>query len=213
MLSINRLSARQLTVRKGRTILTGMAIALGVASIFGMLLLGKSNSIAFERMWRAGFGYADIRVMIDSSADTKKVVKNINALPGVKGAVTEQEAPSIIDLGGKKVDISLHGVDSKNIVSSKLYPLSEGRLPASETEIALPVSFARHDGYHVGQTFSLPVGEGNKKLTITGLVKSMQPAGGKLLDIYVSPVVLEKGNPCKHERKPYPANLASLLLV
>lgn len=61
MLSLNRLATRQLTVRWGRTLLMGCSIALGTASIFGLLILGNSGSVAMERQSRADFGLADVR--------------------------------------------------------------------------------------------------------------------------------------------------------
>ncbi|MBE0447125.1 MAG: ABC transporter permease [Actinobacteria bacterium] len=170
MLSINRLSARQLFVRKGRTLLTGLAIMLGVASLFSLLIVGTSGSILIERQMRSHFGLADLRVYTEATANQKQVARKVAGLSGVEGTAVGKLWVFIGDLNGKRYEFHMHAVDTQSSIAPKLYPISSGHLPRGNKEIALSAEFARDRGYRIGQTFTMPLKTGNRKLQITGFV-------------------------------------------
>ena len=168
-----------------------MAIALGVASIFGMLVLATSSSLAMERMMRSGFGFADIQVNADQPEDSGKIAERISKLPGVKGVAIEKMA-FVNDSKGRKTQFNIKAIDSENPMASRLYPLGEGRLPKSNKEIALPIELARDKRYRyrIGQTFPLPLAGGIKKLTIVGFIKSTSANVSSEVGVYVSAAFL-----------------------
>ncbi len=192
MLSINRLSARQLLIRKGRTILTGLAIMLGVASIFSLLMIGTSGVVINERQARANFGFADLQVVTEPSASQGQVEKDITALGGVEGVAVEKRWMQVGSLNGEKIEFHIKGIEPRGGIASKLYPLSDGRLPQGDQEMALSLAFARDKGYHIGQDFTLPLKSGARKLKIVGLIKDGPSVTSVTTGIYIDMLLLNK---------------------
>jgi len=174
-----------LMVRKGRTILTGLAVAIGVASIFSLLIVGESGSITMERQARSHFGFADVRVYPDPMVDKERITKELADLPGVKGVAFEKLWFQEGDLDGQKVEFHIKGIESENAISHELYPLLNGRLPKTNGEVALSAAFARNRGYQVGQTFTLPLKSTKKGLKITGLINDGPSITSVTANIYV----------------------------
>lgn len=172
-------------VRKGRTILTGLAIAIGVASVFSMMVLGTSGLSLIERQIKSSFGFCDIRVTTEPEVDQESIAKKIAGLPGVKGAAVEKVWPLRGDLKGKQLEFAVKAIDDESNIAPTLYPLSSGRLPNNAREIALSREFASEMGYKAGQTFPLPLEGGTKDLTIVGLVNDGPRAGSTNAIVYV----------------------------
>src|SRR5919201_202104 len=101
---MTRVALRGLVGRKLRTVLTGLAIVLGVALVSGSLVLTDTISKAFDHIFNASYANTDAvvsgRKIVDYSSGGNatvppSLVRRIRALPGVDAA-----AGQIIDLNG-----------------------------------------------------------------------------------------------------------------
>lgn len=186
MISLNRLATRQLLVRKGRTLLTGAAIALGVASMLSVMILGTSGSAMIERQSRAEFGFADIRAGLDENSDRSRTIEEVSKVQGVRGVALEKWWLLEGDRNGEKTEFLTKAIDPESSVAAELYRLSAGWLPKGKEDLALSASAARELGYKIGQTFPLPLSGETKNLRITGLVDDGPSISSRNIKVYVN---------------------------
>ena len=163
-----RLAFRDISRRRLRTALTGLAVVLGVAMIAAGYIVGDTLLGAQHQLSDAAYSKTDAvvgaKTLFNSDDDnsTKPVLPaatlaRVRAVPGVAtatGSITD--TAQIIDRHGKAVSGSGPtfgiGVDTSNAASEQLSGLQirEGRFPAGPGEVALDPGTVSKQHWKVG---------------------------------------------------------------
>jgi putative ABC transport system permease protein len=159
-----RLVVRGLLARKLRTILTSIAIVLGVAMVAGTFILTDQISSAFDDIFQAGNEKIDAVVqrqtLFDSSGAEvpplpESIVEQVRRTDGVAVADGEVQGQGQLLVDGEKVE-STGGAPT--LVISTIDPALnpsvavEGRLPENPGEVALIKDTADRKDIRVGQS-------------------------------------------------------------
>ncbi|HEX4034544.1 MAG TPA: FtsX-like permease family protein [Solirubrobacteraceae bacterium] len=160
---MNRVVVRGFFSRRLRAVLTGIAIALGVALISGTYILTDTIDSSFASLFSTsernrsvvvvphqGFGAtASVQTSLISDATLAKVRR----VPGVALAAGEVFTPVSLFANGKRLNKS-----AANFVSSVVPPRFEnfsavaGRLPSGAGEVGIDQATAQRYSLHVGQS-------------------------------------------------------------
>ncbi len=185
------LSYRNLRSRPARTILTALAIALGVGMILAARFVAAAveQSTAQDRASRlAG---ADLEVTSSTQAYLNAgLAAEISARPEVEVAGPTYRRPEgrfdstreMIPLSGSYpftgTGLLLLGVDPPHLLSP--YELAEGSLffRTDAAEVLLPRTWARQQGFRVGDPISLTTAGQTRSYTVVGL---LEPSPRELL--------------------------------
>src|SRR5687768_6590326 len=83
--SLSSLGSKSLAHRRGRTVLTGLGVALGVALFFGVLVANRSVNRSFERLtvYQSVPTYSASVQRVDNSELSQEMVDRVRALPHV----------------------------------------------------------------------------------------------------------------------------------
>ncbi|MFI9236742.1 ABC transporter permease [Streptomyces sp. NPDC053079] len=192
-----RTALRNLLAHKTRLMMTALAVLLGTAFVSGTLIFSDSVGSAYrDRMAKslddvavqvtAGGPRAD-RADGQAALDTR-VVDTVRALPGVASVRPSVTGTPVIADRHNNATGNVWGNSGTNYVPGKdgkdsRYPLTEGRGPAAEGEIALDAKTAGTIGTKVGGTVRLAVDGPVVTKKLVGIVKSDDPrvsAGGSL---------------------------------
>ncbi|MEU9134305.1 FtsX-like permease family protein [Kitasatospora sp. NPDC048540] len=198
-----RTALRNVLAHKGRLLMTALAIMLGTAFVAGTMVFTDTLGAALKS--QNAKSYTDIAVTVSDSGAvsqgygrggrgpagpelTEDVRRKLAALPGAAEArgvvsgfagIADRKGSLIGDgfsTAGTNYVSGADGTDAR-------YPLSEGRGPKGEGEVALDTRTASKGGYHVGDTVRVAVNGPVMNLKLTGLLTTNDPrvqAGGSL---------------------------------
>lgn len=138
---------RSLKRRRLRTFFTALAIALGVANVFGVFVTNDSMQSAVEKRARSATGGADAIASVDGRGWLNDDIDQLERLPNVRKFM---KWGTYKPLEGKgRTLVYLQAVDL--IASNELIDVRKGRLPRrGEPEVALTESAARLLGADIG---------------------------------------------------------------
>ncbi|UYB38193.1 FtsX-like permease family protein [Streptomyces sp. Je 1-4] len=205
-----RTALRNVLAHKARLIMTALAVLLGVAFVSGTLVFADTTANAFRSASarslegvavsvRAGAATATDPAASDmaggedgkpATALDSALVRKIGQLPGVAsvrptvhGEVTlagKDGRPVNADTNGLNLATNYHpGKDGKD----SRFPLTEGRGPATEGELALDATTAEKAGYRTGDTVRFATDGPALTRKLVGIVTTNGPqatAGGSL---------------------------------
>lgn len=179
---------RRLSLHSARSLLTGSAIALGVAAIFALIMIASAGTQTVSRSIRDDFGPTDISVMLGINGDPTILSERISALPGVFALLeqADQKLDKLPIKKGRSVGMVLRGIDTRSQILGRVYPLGDGRWPKSAGEVTLSSELARISGKKIGDRYRLNTGRRNKNLKVVGLVNDGRKIGGNILFVYAS---------------------------
>ena len=188
------LARRNLASRPARTLLTGLAIALGVGMIFAMRMVGAEISRSAQTTRENRLTGADLEISatnsahfsaewVDRLADEPDILSAAPVFRAAEGAVVATDvgasgASALVDntiLQG--TDLALLGVDPANTLSA--YELTAGRFlnEPQAREVLLPQRWATAAGLQVGHTVTLVTGNNQASYAIVGLLAERAAAG------------------------------------
>jgi putative ABC transport system permease protein len=158
-----RLALKGIMARKGRLLLTSLAVILGTSFLAGTYIFSDTLTKSFDDLFADVFedtdAYVRSSVVIEGdfgAEERQRIPDTLTAIvadvPGVKTAV-----PSV--LGFARVI----GKDGKRI--------SEGRLPANGDEVALDTSTADKGDYTVGDKVKVVAQAGSREFTLVGVAR------------------------------------------
>ncbi|PKO12570.1 MAG: hypothetical protein CVU39_23625 [Chloroflexi bacterium HGW-Chloroflexi-10] len=188
------LALRYLGGRKLRTFLTTLAIVFGVMVIFGMNIVLPTMIAALQSNIMAASGQVDLTItritgdLFDQAVAAE--IQSVNGVQAVSGTLNRS-----LNLPGDYFDqdagqtdrvtaLSLVGIDPQNATIVRSYPLLEGRfLQAGDNNaVVIAESLADKIGVGVGDTFNIPTVQGEKTLTVVGMLfPRMTPGNEELL--------------------------------
>ncbi len=186
-LSLATLAWRTLRTRPGRTLLTLLGIALGVAAVLATDITNRNASSTLDALFKRTLGSAELQVVPSGNTSSvgEAALEIIRNTPGVELAVPVLRAdtvlPGTLDEGelsysaAGKVEMGLsveaNGIDPAIEPRMRVYTLVEGRFPAlGEYEALVPQPFAEENGLGLGGDLLLYGPAGTESLEITGLL-------------------------------------------
>ncbi len=173
-----KLAWRYLWGRKLRTVLTMLAVVLGVALIFGLNGMLPSMIKAFEQSTLAAAGKVDLTVSGNTgNTFSLDVWRRIQRVPGVSVA-TPSLARAValprtgVVTGSGQVDIvTVNGIEPLTAGKVREYPVVSGRfLTPADSGAVLGTDLAAKLGVKVGDTLVLPSAVGTGRFPVVGLL-------------------------------------------
>ena len=179
-----RLVIRGLLARKLRTVLTSIAIVLGVAMVAGTFILTDQINRAFDDIFETGNSKVDAVISRQTEFDTfedqlpplpESVIGEVAGVDGVERAEGQVQASGQLVVDGDV--ISSQGGAPAIVVSNidpSMSPVTalEGRLPEAPGEVALIKDVADSENVSVGQSgIELATKVGLRPVTLVGVFK------------------------------------------
>jgi len=167
------LAWRYLIGRPGRTVLTTLAITLGVALIFGLNGIIPGLSDVFTNTLFAAAGQVDLSVSSESGGNFEtSIAEDVARVPGI--AVTTPSVRRSVGMpNGSPVSIiTLIGVDPRTSAKVHTFNLATGRLlnDGDAGEVVIGSDTAKTLGVHVGSRVRIPTVAGTEPFTVVGLL-------------------------------------------
>jgi len=207
---------RGLLGRKLRTVLTALAIVLGVAMVGGSYILTDSISKAFDSIFASSYTKTDAvisgKALTDESTGGATVpaslLTRVRNTPGVGAAAGEifnlnssSDEAKLLDRHGKVVTGNGSptfgfGIDPAQPRFSPLQ-LTSGRWAAAPGEVVIDASSAAKYRYRVGDTIGVEVGGPLRRFAVVGVAKygnvsSIGSATFAIFDVNVARQLLHK---------------------
>jgi putative ABC transport system permease protein len=213
---MRRVALRGLMARKLRSILTAIAIVLGVAMVSGTLVLTDTIDKAFDSIFSSSYEQTDAVIsgtkLVEWSQTGKAqispdVLRKVRALPEVEAA-----AGTILDISGDANQAKILTKDGEAIQGSNPtfglgvdpaderfnpFELVEGGWASGGSQVVIDLNTADKYGFHVGDRVQV-AGEGPvRAYTLTGIarfgdVASLGGATIALFDVATARQVLDK---------------------
>ncbi len=211
------LAWRNLYVRPGRTLLTLLGIALGVAAVLATGITNRAVAYTLDGLFERTLGGAELQVIPLGNETTvdETVLDAVRRVPGVHLAVPSVRTTTVLPgtLGeGQSVQnasgqiemgksVAVQGIDPELEPEMKVYTLAGGRFPAlGQYEALVPQAFAAQNDLALGGHVLLFGPTGTQSLEITGLLADEGAAmlnGGNVvfvpIDVVQEIFALEKG--------------------
>jgi putative ABC transport system permease protein len=207
---------RGIAGRKLRTVLTALAIVLGVAMVSGTYVLTDTIDKAFSHIFQESYANTDVAVTgkgadISAQGDSStappipaSLLAKVKALPDVAaaaGTVADDNLTKILTPAGKAVNTngapSLgFGIDPSQPRFNPL-KLVDGRYPRSSSEALIDVATAEKQHYKVGDTVRIATARPVQRFKLVGLaqygdVKSLGTATFAVFTIPTAQQLLER---------------------
>jgi len=137
----------------GRSTLTLLSIAIGIASVIAASLATGTTRQAYRRMYEEIAGRAALQVTAPASGTfPEEVTEKIARIPGVQAAVPSYQRATRIRFDQKSLALIAIGIDPDHDSDARDYELREGRFLTADDSASglLEVGFAEGAGIHVG---------------------------------------------------------------
>ena len=175
---LTRYSLRELRLRPGRTVLTLLGIAFGVAAVLAIALVIDTTRRAYREMHETIAGRAALEVVAEGFGSFRpQIVDALRGLPGVAKVVPVVQAHTALASPKGVVGLVLMGIDPAQDGASRHYAFRAGRQVAAGDEVVLEAGFARNYGLELGKPVRLLTPSGTATLTLVGLLAPEGPAG------------------------------------
>ena len=203
-----RLSLKMTLARKGRLILTSLAIILGTSFLSGTYIFSDTLNKTFERLFSDVFRDVDAYVRSSSfvevdfggeqrSSTPIEALETVLAVPGVKDAVGDIQGFARIigkdgtPLGADNGPPTFGGIAASNIVG--LWNIEEGRLAVGPTEVVLDKASADNGDFVLGDTVRVNAQSGSREFTLVGIANygDVSSPGGATFALFDQPTASE----------------------
>jgi putative ABC transport system permease protein len=181
-----KLAWRYLRGRGMRTLLTTLAIVLGVMLIFGMNGVLPTMVTAFRAATLASAGQVDLSVTSDTGGTFGlEVFRKAARVPGVAGATPSLRRLAALPSapGGSQANavssVTVIGVDPGTVVSVRSFPLIAGRFIAGSDGdvVVMNQDLADRMGLARGSELTLPSSVGTQRFSVVGLLSTRSVPG------------------------------------
>jgi putative ABC transport system permease protein len=179
------LLSRDLRRHPGRSTLTLLSIAIGIASMIAVSLATATTRQAYHSMYEEIAGRAALQVTAPANASfPQDVADEIARVPGVKAAAPSYQRATRIVFENKWLTLISIGIDPLHDSAVRDYDLRAGRFlkPDDSDSGLLETSFAAGAGLHVGDQVKFLSAKVHKlghlgSITIVGLLAPRGAAG------------------------------------
>ena len=167
------LAWRYLVGRPGRTVLTTLAITLGVALIFGLNGIMPGLADVFTKSLFAAAGQVDLTVSSPSGGNFEtNIAEKVATVSGVE--VTTPSLRRVIGMptGSPVGSITLVGMDPRTAAKVHTFNVSAGRqLSGGDSgQVVIGSDTAATLRLHVGSSLKIPTVAGTQSFTVVGLL-------------------------------------------
>ena len=190
-----RIAWRSLTAHKLRTLLTTLAILLGVAMISGTYVLTDQIDRGFQQVFTDAYKGTDVTVtrraefsgQLTGATEglPQDMVQQVDAVDGVAASFGYVAGQGAVAVDGKVVETggspTLFFSYSPNDIAPPQY--IEGRPPEQSGEVAVIQKLAEDEGLGPGSPITVITGDGAHEATVSGVFKfaAQSSLGGSLL--------------------------------
>ncbi len=206
---MRRVALQGLWLRRGRALLTTLAVVLGVAMVCGTYVLTDTISKAFDTIFTTGnaktSAVVSARDVVDQSTSGKATIP-ASLLTKVRSAPDVAEASGLVQASGQGTDqIRLIGPDGKTIGNQNApklafgvdfgatrfnpFTLSAGDWPKGDGELAIDRSTADKQHLKPGDKLGISAQGAKRTFTITGVARygKVNSLGGATIGLFDVP--------------------------
>jgi len=205
---VRTVALRGLGGRKLRSLLTALAIVLGVAMISGSYVLTDTITKAFDTIFTKSYKNADVVVTgkaafknssgngVDIPSFPASLLTRIKALPDVAaaaGTLTDSQT-RLVDKRGKAIGTGgapnlAFGIDARELQRFRALSLVKGTWPSGPGEIAIDKATATNKHFRVGDTIGVEARAPVRRFRITAIVTlaDVSSIGGATIAVFDIP--------------------------
>ena len=202
-----RLSLKMTLARKGRLLLTSLAIILGTSFLSGTTIFSDTINSTFDRLFTDVFRDVDAYVRSTDSVDTgfgeQRAPSAVSALDtilkvkGVSAAVGDMQSYArVIDKDGKPIGQdqgppTFGGIASES--SASLWSVEDGRLAVGPKEMMLDRETAEKGKFEIGDTVRVNALSGTREFLLVGIANygDVSSPGGATFALFDQPTASE----------------------
>lgn len=173
---IRSLAWRSVSARKGRAVLNGLGIVLGVALFFSVLSLSQTIVSTFDELFSSVYGETDLAISAGANGQgtlDESYLPKIQRVDGVSVAVPSVGATMVYIRGGKaepsqKDQVYVNGVrpGDPDLAGAKTV---SGSPDLVGDQLQLDSSWAENNNFKVGDTVNFATSTGVRRFKISGL--------------------------------------------
>ncbi len=202
-----RLSLKMTLARKGRLLLTSLAIILGTSFLSGTTIFSDTINSTFDRLFTDVFRDVDAYVRSTDSVDTgfgeQRAPSAVSALDtilkvkGVSAAVGDMQSYArVIDKDGKPIGQDQGPPTFGSIASESmagLWSVEDGRLAVGPKEMMLDRETAEKGKFEIGDTVRVNALSGTREFTLVGIANygDVSSPGGATFALFDQPTASE----------------------
>lgn len=202
-----RLSLKMTLARKGRLLLTSLAIILGTSFLSGTTIFSDTINSTFDRLFTDVFRDVDAYVRSTDSVDTGfgeqrapsavSALETILKVKGVSAAVGDMQSYArVIDKDGKPIGQdqgppTFGGIASES--SAGLWSVEDGRLAVGPKEMMLDRETAEKGKFEIGDTVRVNALSGTREFLLVGIANygDVSSPGGATFALFDQPTASE----------------------
>jgi putative ABC transport system permease protein len=203
-----KLALKSILARKGRLLLTSLAVILGTSFLAGTYIFSDTLTKSFNDLFADVFedtdAYVRSSVVIEGdfgAEERQRIPDTLTAevakVPGVRVADSSVFGfARIVGKDGKPVGADGQGpptFGSSITKDESFWAISEGRLPSGETELALDKGAAESADYKIGDTVKVVAQGGSREFTLVGIARygDVDSPGGATFALFDLPTAQE----------------------
>ncbi len=202
-----RLSLKMTLARKGRLLLTSLAIILGTSFLSGTTIFSDTINSTFDRLFTDVFRDVDAYVRSTDSVDTGfgeqrapsavSALETILKVKGVSAAVGDMQSYArVIDKDGKPIGQdqgppTFGGIASESMAG--LWSVEDGRLAVGPKEMMLDRETAEKGKFEIGDTVRVNALSGTREFLLVGIANygDVSSPGGATFALFDQPTASE----------------------
>jgi putative ABC transport system permease protein len=202
------LSLRMTLARKGRLVLTSLAIILGTGFLSGTLIFSDTLNKTFDRLFADVFRDVDAYVRSSQFVEVgfggeQRAQTPIGALETVLGVDGVDDATGDIQafariiakdgtpMGSENGPPTFGGIATQSLAG--LWTIEDGRLPVGPTEMVMDKATAKNADYVIGDRVRVTAQSGSRTFTLVGIANygDVSSPGGATFALFDQPTASE----------------------
>ena len=202
------LALRMTLARKGRLVLTSLAIILGTGFLSGTLIFSDTLNKTFDRLFADVFRDVDAYVRSSQFVEVgfggeQRAQTPISALDAVLAVNGVQDATGDIQafariigkdgtpMGSENGPPTFGGIATKSLAG--LWTIEQGRLPVGPNEMAMDKATAKNAKYSIGDRVRVTAQKGSRTFTLVGIANygDVSSPGGATFALFDQPTASE----------------------
>ena len=202
------LAFRMTLARKGRLVLTSLAIILGTGFLSGTLIFSDTLNKTFDRLFADVFRDVDAYVRSSQFVEVgfggeQRAQTPITALETVLGVNGVEDATGDIQafariiakdgtpMGSDNGPPTFGGIATESMAG--LWTIEDGRLPVGPTEMVMDAATAKNADYVIGDRVRVTAQKGSRSFTLVGIANygDVSSPGGATFALFDQPTASE----------------------